>query len=1020
MPGDARPFGAGAPRLWTIPPGAAFLGRLAAELAQSFGIGNQPDALSDMVIYLPNRRSARTLSVELFRKAGGNPVIMPDIRTLGDTETGETPGLMAGMPANLLPPLDETDQLGVLVTLVRRYYRTALGQTIPASIALAAARELSGLLNQAVLGEGAQWAELEGLVHAPEMAEHWARSAEFLRILTQWWPDWLEENKVSDPFLYQTRLAEAVAEQWRLAPPTGPVLIAGSTGATPAGRILMAAALSLDRGAVVLPGLDRTLSPKAREDVLNAPSHPQNTLLMTLRALGAESEEVAEWPGPAETQNAKARRQLINTALAPAEMTSDWRAKLADLAGECMGTDESIAGYLGAALSGLSLLAVADEASEAQAAALLMRETLEHPGKTAALISPDAGLGRRVAAELGRWGIAVPPSAGEPLGRTPCGSFLALCARLALDAGNPQTLVALLKHPYASAKPEADILDIHFLRTPRNWRSLDDLAARIAPHADKLPRHAAYTTEDAKRTVAYLQDLSDALRRSQSEVFQSELIDAETASRHLATLATALAVPSGPWLGEDGRSCAALLDRLARLAGHLEAMPPASFVDLLDAEMALKTVPAEGQNHPRLQILGPLEARLQSADLIILAGLNETVWPRRPPADSFLPRRFRKPLGLVDPDERVGLAAHDFAMLAGAPEVILMYAERRDDAPAVASRWVWRLQTLVRSALGSETGPVLRGSARWAADLVPSMQRQGANALPIGFTAKPRPKRRPAGWPNRLSVTQVDRMQRDPYALWAEHTLGLRTLYPLGTSPTALHRGTAIHLAVEVFEEAVQTKSREAFLELLRTALEDGGEPPENWISTQPIWESAADWFMDWRRNRDFAGGLFREKGGKYDFEIAGQPFCLTAQADRIELDAGGAIRIIDFKTGNPPSDKMIRQGFDPQLPLEALIAQQGGFEGVPPAKVETLEYVALKARPDHRVIGTSKSFQATPAEMASKAAEGLIKLISSYRDPDAAFLSAPRIQYVRFDYGFNLLARRAEWTSEMAEESDG
>lgn len=374
----------------------------------------------------------------------------------------------------------------------------------------------------------------------------------------------------------------------------------------------------------------------------------------------------------------------------------------------------------------------------------------------------------------------------------------------------------------------------------------------------------------------------------------------------------------------------------------------------------------------------------------------------------------------MDPDERVGLAAHDFAMLAAAPEVILTYAKRREDAPAVASRWVWRLQTLVRGALFERTDKVLCGQQRWAADLVSRIKQDGQDTLPGDFTAKPRPKRRPEAWPHGLSVTRVDRLQRDPYGLWAEQVLGLRTVDPLGTGPSALHRGTAVHLALERFEEPGREKTAEVFLELLQGALKEAGEPIENWLGSLAIWKATAAWFVDWHRQRDVTGKPYLETYGHLVLDIAGRPFKLSATADRIERDASGLLCIIDFKTGSPPTDKMIRQGFDPQLPLEALIAKRGGFEGIAASEVASLQYVALKATPEFRIVGKSKDLNATAADMAEKAEAGLINLIASYRDPIAVFLSAPRIQYVKYDYGYNLLARRAEWTSEMEAEGDG
>ena len=80
--------------------------------------------------------------------------------------------------------------------------------------------------------------------------------------------------------------------------------------------------------------------------------------------------------------------------------------------------------------------------------------------------------------------------------------------------------------------------------------------------------------------------------------------------------------------------------------------------------------------HPRLAILGPLEARLQRHDLTILGGLNEGAWPQSPGADPWFSRPMRSSLGLEQPERGIGLAAHDFAMQAAGPRVLLTRARR--------------------------------------------------------------------------------------------------------------------------------------------------------------------------------------------------------------------------------------------------------------------------------------------------------------------------------------------------------
>ncbi len=142
---------------------------------------------------------------------------------------------------------------------------------------------------------------------------------------------------------------------------------------------------------------------------------------------------------------------------------------------------------------------------------------------------------------------------------------------------------------------------------------------------------------------------------------------------------------------------------LQRLFDSFSAMDPAGepsllleiapdeFPDIFDALIATETVRDVRAHHPRLAILGPLEARLQHFDRIILGGLNEGGWPGQARNDPFLNRPMKAEIGLSTPERRIGQAAHDFQQLSGLGEVIYTRSLRAEGAPTVASRWLQRL-----------------------------------------------------------------------------------------------------------------------------------------------------------------------------------------------------------------------------------------------------------------------------------------------------------------------------------------
>ena len=998
----------GASRVYTIPPGTDFLRALAGTLAGEAGLAENPAALADAIIYVPNRRSARVLAGVLYDAGGEKPILPPDIRTLGDMEADETPSVDAAR-SGLPPAMTPARRLGALTHLVQAFYEQAYGITPPAASALAAAQELSHLMEQAALSEHVDWSSLPDLAGSAELAKHWEQSVKFLKIISESWPEWLAENGESDPFLRDIAAARIMARRWAEDPPQAPVLIAGSTGATPAGRILMKAAMALPQGLVVLPGLDIHADEEARNVIAGSVSHPQHILFDTLRDLGVAPGDVRTWPGTEGAGKAEARRRMIHEALAPAESTADWRRTLDSLSASLGTVKEAFAL---SALDGLTVIEAPDEAVEAETAALLLRQVMEQPGETAALVTQDATLARRVSGVLQRWGLDVPPSSGSPLGQTTAGSLIGLCARWVLDPAEPVILSAVLKHPFARGFEGADSLDRYFLRGARNWQSLDDLAASVRSRKELDP-YASFSDEEQAIAEELVEQIAIAFRETEADLSREGPMPGRKIAERIAALAARVSQTPFPWAGEDGRSATAMMEHVADLADYLAPMPPHAFAELIEAEAAGRTVSAGVAEHPRLAIWGPLEARLQSASHIILAGLNEDVWPQRPPADAFLPRRFRKDLGISDPEDRVGLSAHDFAQLACAPKVTMLHALRRNDSPAVASRWVWRLKTLAEGALGSAAKDALSPDGDSPLEWALALRDRGTNTLDKGFPVEPKPRRRPEGWPQKMSVTRIDTLQRDPYAIWAEQVLKLDRIEPMNAELGPAPRGTAIHKALEDFEDEGEPKTTERLVSLLVSNLSAAGEPEAVLAARRAVLEQMSDWYLGWRAERRVDDKPKLEVKGRWDFDIGGAPFTLSAMADRIERQPDGSLVVIDFKTGSPPSDKEIAAELSQQMPLQALIAGKGGYKDIPAASVSGLEYVAFKAKPDARIVGQSRALQATPDELAKTAEEGLLRLIAAYREDNSAFLSAPRVQFVKYDNGYNRLARRAEWAGD-------
>ncbi len=1016
-------FAAPAPRVFTIPPSADFLGAIASTLSSALRLKDDPAALSGAQIFTPNRRAARTLA-EAFhgevQKLGRTALISPEIRVLGDLEDDDTIAPIGVSELDLGPPLSKDKRRGALANLVQKWRRAAYGETLPPASALAAADELSSLLDQAAMGENVEWSRLDDLVADADLAQHWQLSTRFLAIVAEQWPEHLREQGATDPMARRLAAAEALANAWQAAPPDYPVIVAGSTGATPATRILMQAAMNLPRGAIILPGLDPDVGEKAWRAIPDSPSHPQHTLNRALQKIDVDREQVTVWPGVSETLNAQARRKLINEALAPASTTRAWTDRLKELA-----NDRPPQELIENGLDGLTLIVAEDETEEALSAALMLREVLETPGKTAALITPDPSLARRVSALLKRWDVDIAPSAGHPFLQTPHGSLFGLVFEWLSDPAAPVELLAVLKHPlvrlglsseaYATAIRQLEVHALEFrgegvMRGPRRHQTLRDLAARFS---------------DQKRFEAagLITKVADALDASNA-VQATHEIDGKEAAQSVARLIEILTTTDEEpgdrrfWRGRAGAMSARYLESLAELSSEMGPLPRDLWPDFASAAArSLALPPAKGE-HPRLAIWGPLEARLQSRDLVIVGGLNEGVWPAPAPADSFLSRRLRKDLGLPDPEERLGLSAHDFSQFACAKDVVLLRSERRDDKPAVASRWLWRLRTLASGGLSG-----LDEADRLLAPPEDANPLHSARAMRTSNTFEPRAPSRPTppvdARPTKFSVSRVGKLLRDPYAVYAEDILGLKPLPPVDETVGPAGKGTAIHEAVD----RVETQGGDIFA-LITEELIKAGETQASMTLSAPLWQRAANAFLNWRESRkDKVAHTWTEIWGETTETINGQAVRLYAKADRVEQLKDNSYAIVDFKTGQPKQPKQVESGLEPQLPLEGYLASLGAFkdkDGDPLPKGPTSEFIYVSLSPGANAAkadnGRPLKLDSSEMEVVENAVKGFRQLITNYQNPDQPYLSKPRVQFTWNVSDYDRLARRAEWTSDDGE----
>lgn len=968
--------------VFTIPPDVPFLDALARGLLAE--VGDDDLAASDTIVLLPTRRACRNLRDAFLKVGGGQALLLPRMQPIGDVDADE---LIVDAEVDVEVPraIGRTRRLLLLARLLEAHEAHA-----PIEHRLRLAGELAALLDE-LASERKSLRALENVV--PEhLAEHFQITRRLLTLIERSWPRILRDEGALDPAERRNRVLDGFALRLRSISPDRRIVVAGTTGSIDATRRLLGAVKDLPRGAIVLPGLDRELPGAAWETL--PPSHPQAGLKHLLDDLGQPLSRVRLWPGVGERSPGRARTALFREVMPasdPDRRDSAWN------------------GVVRHGCRDLEIMELADHGTEAVALALRMRAVLEEPGATGMLVTPDRSLARRVAIELRRWNIDVDDSAGMPLRLTPQGSLLLLSAELLRGVTSP-ALLTLLKHPLVSCgrrhgevRRDAERLERQALRGPRISGGLTGILTELQRLEADLARRQPERAGRHRRSILLVERVATLARPL------LELGDARPAvdlvDRHLGFVEALAAAADGSitlWADEAGETAREVAQDLGASAHGHAAFPASAYPALLAQILADRQVRSRTPRHPRLQILGQLEARLQHADHVLLGGLNEGVWPAALEAGPWLNRTMRDVIGMPALERRIGQAAHDLQQLAAAPKVVLSRAERDASGnPTVPSRWLVRLKTLVERA-----GDFDQESwyPAWAAGL----DRPDVEKGPV---AQPRPTPPVHARPRELSVSDIGLWMREPYALYAKRVLRLKPLAPLEQEPGALERGIMIHDILErfvaAFPDRLPDDAWSHLHHLGREAFAAYAHRPLVRRLWWPRFEQAARWYLDMETSR--RSGIQRlhaEVEGVMSIEARGGTFRLKARADRIERGFDGRLAIIDYKTGAIPKPADITGGRQPQLPLEAAMVAAGAFEDVSPAAIAGLWFWSIKGDSGG---GEEKQIKDEPRDLASAAVQGLRMLIDHYDDPATAYLARlrPDMSFVR-DYDH--LARFKEW----------
>ena len=966
------------PRVFGLPPGADFARELVTGLKHRLK-DQPPDAMARIDLILNTRRMQRRVEAVF---AEGEPGFLPKIRLI--TELG-APADLARLPK----PVPALRRKLELAELVKRLIE-ADPKVAPKAATYDLADSLAALMDE-MKAEGVSPAVIAGL-DVSDQSGHWERALRFLNIVTKYdaqeaKPDAAEINR---------QVLDAMLSRWNHSPPTHPVIFAGSTGSRASAFQLMIAVSRLPQGAVILPGFDHDM-PKsvwrvlrnniANTEAMQGEDHPQFRFARLLHKLALPHTAIKRWTD-AEAPN-PARNAMVSLAMRPAPVTDQWL------------TDGPNLPPLGDATASLTLVEAASPREEARAIALRLRKAAED-GETAALITPDRMLTRRVSAVLDQWNILPDDSAGTPAHLTAPGRLLRQVAALSASDVTADALLAILKHPLCHTGADRGQ---HLL-----WTTELELFIRETgmPFPDLKQLSKWKKAEEAADWIAWID--ANILRVPLAKNLQlSAVLETHLEKASAICAGSNSDDASELWAKEAGRTCKKILDELFESAGSGSVMTAQDYAGLIDSLLRSGEVRDRDAPHPQILIWGTIEARVMGADLLILGGLNEHSWPNTPPADPWLNRAMRQKAGLLLPERRIGLSAHDFQQAICAKEVWLTRAKRSEDAETVPSRWLNRLTNLLQGLRQSD-GPQMLEEMRQRGEKWLMLAK--AQETPIETSPAPRPSPAPpvASRPDRLSVTNIEKLIRDPYAIYASKVLRLYPLKPVQHAPDAINRGIAIH---GIFEEFVSDTAENAehvtvenLLSTARTILHD----TVPWHADRLQWlvriEKIAEWFVaqEMARRADARPVMFEETGG---MDLTNPPFRISAKADRIDVTNLGEARVYDYKTGHAPTENE-QKSFSIQLLATAAIIGAHGFTGLSPRRVSDAVYISLGSG--------GKEVRAPLGDCPpEKTLAMLQKLLMAYTDPAQGYTARNRMHKDVYGSDYDQLSRYGEWDASDA-----
>ena len=966
-------------KIYNIPYSVPFL----ETIAERFLPQNQkePFGLSDVLFLMPNRRSCLSLKEAFLQLNGMSPFLLPKIIPVLDIKEEDlflspfSPDINAIEQA-----ISPEERLFLLAKMIYAQHQDYGIEEISYTQSFSLALDLSHLLDEAELAD-LSFDKIENIV-PEEYATHWQETLKFLKIVTAYWPEILKERGVTDPALRRLSILQKQAEIWKKAPQKQKIVAVGLSLANKGLEGIIQCVSEIENGEIYIEGLDRFLNDEEWKNL--SLLHPQYEKKELLNLLNIKREDV---PDLKSSQN-NFREKIISEMMRPPETTMKWR--------EVKENSDLQKG-----LEGIGLIETQNTYEEAMSIALIMREVLQTPSKTAALVTTDRDLARLVQNDLKKYDVEIDDSAGVPLHLTPIAIYLRQILNvLENDFDFPSTL-ALLKNPYVCIGQDAK----EFKKQVEAFE-LEN-------------RKPAYDEQKVKVETEKVQKLLIPLFSKLRDLYKKEKVPFKALLEEHIYLAEKLAsdrLSTGDnkmWCQAEGKLAAGVLSKLLQTADIAGDIEPFEYSSLLVMLFSRETVRKPYGSHPRLKILGPIEARFNHFDVIILGSFNEGIWPQTLVSDPFMSRSMKTQFGLPMPERSIGVTANDICRLMCSDEVYLTRSEKSYGTPTNKSRYLLRLETVIQ-ALGLSKKNIENSFYTTLVQKLETSQKV-QSCLP------PCPKPPKEARPNHFSSSSLKKLIENPYEIYASYILGLKPLKDFNAKPDMRDFGNLVHKTLERFVKVypleLDTLASKVLFDIFEEELIHYDLSSQSKVFWRAKFARLSEWVLEKEKvHRKDLKKILTEIRGQILFE---NTYILSARADRLEEDIYGDIKIVDYKTGNTPTSADVHSGFEPQLPLEALILENGGFqkENTPVILSKATDLIYWDLKKNNEISMVNKKKEESPQEQVSSLVEEIKEklkaLLTTFDDEKTPYLYAPNPKHMPTGKDYEHLSRVQEWRGE-------